>query len=151
MSKADFTLRWRKLRLLAMLRQHACCNSGADINQPSRGYMPLQLACDGGHEALVRLFIGARANVNAQTQPQYKAYSRRYSYDNALQSASGNGFEGIIKLLLDNGADVDAQSDTQGDPKLFPNALQAAFEGDHENIVKLLLEHGTDPLSLVTG
>jgi ankyrin repeat protein len=108
------------------------------------------LACDGGHEALVRLFIGAGANVNAQTQSRYKAYSRRYSYDNALQSASGNGFEGIIKLLLDKDADVNAQSDTQGDPKLFPNALQAASKGDHENIVKLLLEHGTDPLSLVT-
>jgi hypothetical protein len=48
-------------------------------------------------------------------------------------------------------ADVNAQFDTQGDPKLFPNALQAASKGDHENIVKLLLEHDTDPLSLVTG
>jgi ankyrin repeat protein len=125
--------------------------SGVDINQPSRGYMPLQLACDGGHEALVRLLIGAGANVNARTQSQYKAYSRRYSYDNSLQSASGNGFKEIIKLLLDNGADVNAQSNTQGDPKLFPNAFQAAFKGDHGNIVKLLLEYNTDLLSLVTG
>jgi ankyrin repeat protein len=82
---------------------------------------------------------------------RYKAYCRHYSYDNALQSASGNVFEGIVKLLLDNRADVNAQSDAQGDLTLSAKALQTASKGDHENIVKLLLEHGADPLSLVTG
>ncbi|KAF1963965.1 hypothetical protein BU23DRAFT_376242, partial [Bimuria novae-zelandiae CBS 107.79] len=42
------------------------------------------------------------------------------------------------KLLLNKGADVNAQGGEYG------NALQAASERDHEAIVKLLLDKGAD-------
>ncbi|KAF2178433.1 ankyrin, partial [Zopfia rhizophila CBS 207.26] len=42
------------------------------------------------------------------------------------------------KLLLDKGADVNAQGGSYG------NALHAASERDHEQIVKLLLDKGAD-------
>ena len=54
---------------------------------------------------------------------------------NVLQAASYKGYEAIVKLLLDKGADVNAQG------KRYGNALHAALEGGHEAIAKLLLDH----------
>ena len=53
-------------------------------------------------------------------------------YGNALQAASCHGHETIVKLLLENKADVNMQGG------LYGNALQAASFGGHEAIVKLL-------------
>jgi ankyrin repeat protein len=58
----------------------------------------------------------------------------REDYGNALQAASSGGHEAIVKLLLEKGADVNAQGGDYG------NALQAASSEGHEAIVKLLLE-----------
>ena len=55
-----------------------------------------------------------------------------------LYWGSSNGHEAIVWLLLEKGADVNAQ----GGP--FGNALQAASWGDHEAIVQLLLKKGAD-------
>ena len=46
--------------------------------------------------------------------------------------------EAIVKLLLEKGADVNAQGGRHG------HALQAASFGGHEAIMKLLLEKGAD-------
>ncbi len=59
-------------------------------------------------------------------------------YSNALQAASEGGYQEIIKLLLDGGADVNAQGGMYG------NALQAASGKGHQEIVKLLLDNGAD-------
>ncbi|KIK53217.1 hypothetical protein GYMLUDRAFT_943450 [Collybiopsis luxurians FD-317 M1] len=48
------------------------------------------------------------------------------------------GNEAVVKLLLENGADVNAQGGE------YKNALQAAVEKGNEAVVKLLLENGTD-------
>ncbi|KAJ3804424.1 ankyrin repeat-containing domain protein [Lentinula aff. lateritia] len=57
---------------------------------------------------------------------------------NALQAASYGGHESIVRLLLENDADVNAQGGEYG------NALQAASFHGHESIVKLLLENNAD-------
>ena len=44
----------------------------------------------------------------------------------------------MVKLLLDEGADVNAQG------RRYGNALQAASEGGHKAVVKLLLDKGAD-------
>ena len=55
---------------------------------------------------------------------------------NALRGASSNGHEKIVRLLLENGADVNMQGPG------CKSALQAASSNGHENIVRLLLENG---------
>jgi ankyrin repeat protein len=55
-----------------------------------------------------------------------------------LHLAAENGHNGMAKLLLDRGADVNAQDGEGGD------ALQAASAGGHEHMVRLLLDKGAD-------
>ncbi|RYP19461.1 hypothetical protein DL767_009642 [Monosporascus sp. MG133] len=52
--------------------------------------------------------------------------------------AAKHGHYGIVKLLVDKGADVNAHDGHYG------NALQAASQGGHEQIKKLLLDRGAD-------
>jgi ankyrin repeat protein len=56
----------------------------------------------------------------------------------ALQVAASEGHEGVVKLLLHKGADVNAQGGDYG------NALEAASWPGHEAVVKLLLDAGAD-------
>jgi ankyrin repeat protein len=58
----------------------------------------------------------------------------------ALHYASANGQIPAIKLLLEYGADVDAQSTTgEGTPLLCATATEG-----HLEVVRLLLDHGAD-------
>ena len=59
-------------------------------------------------------------------------------YGNALQAASFQGHEEVVKLLLNKGAKVNAQCGH------FGNALQAASFQGHERVVKLLLNQGAE-------
>jgi ankyrin repeat protein len=59
-------------------------------------------------------------------------------YSNALQNAAMAGNETTAKLLLDNGANVNALGGTNG------TALQFAAKEGQENMVMLLLERGAD-------
>ncbi|KAJ9654757.1 hypothetical protein H2198_006275, partial [Neophaeococcomyces mojaviensis] len=59
-------------------------------------------------------------------------------YGNALQAASGGGYEKVVQMLLDQGADVNAQGGEYG------NALQAASRRGHEKVVQMLLGKGAD-------
>ncbi|ORY09452.1 hypothetical protein BCR34DRAFT_516475, partial [Clohesyomyces aquaticus] len=54
------------------------------------------------------------------------------------QAALVKGNEQVVKLLLDKGADVNAQGGRYG------NALQAALVKGNEQVVKLLLDKGAD-------
>ncbi|KAJ7220268.1 hypothetical protein GGX14DRAFT_342791, partial [Mycena pura] len=56
----------------------------------------------------------------------------------ALQIASALGHSGIVRILLDNGADINAAGGEYG------TALQTAAEGCNIDIVHLLLEKGAD-------
>ncbi|KAJ6492480.1 ankyrin repeat-containing domain protein [Mycena vitilis] len=61
-------------------------------------------------------------------------------YGSALQGAANRGHVGVVRLLLERGADVSAAGGEDG------SALQCAASayGDHTEIVRLLLAHGAD-------
>jgi ankyrin repeat protein len=59
-------------------------------------------------------------------------------YTNALLTASINGLAKVVQMLMDAGADVNAQGGH------FGNALQAASQGGHEKVVEMLMDAGAD-------
>jgi hypothetical protein len=61
-----------------------------------------------------------------------------YPSMNALHSASLGGHETIVRLLLQNGADVNSMN------RLTGTALTCASRGGHEAVVRLLLENGAE-------
>jgi hypothetical protein len=61
-------------------------------------------------------------------------------YDNALHDASSRENEQVVKLLLDKGANVNAQGRDYGSG----SALYAAVRRGNEQIVKLLLDKGAN-------
>ncbi|KAH0542883.1 hypothetical protein FGG08_002743 [Glutinoglossum americanum] len=140
--------------------------NGAEYNAPeyinTSRMSPLMLAAGGGYESIVLLLLSKEADAN----------DPRGKYAGALWRASKHGHEGIVKellergaqpdktpalhdavlfgsysiakLLVDNGADVNAPGNN-GETPLFP----AASNGDQ--CVRLLLESGADPNLLATG
>jgi ankyrin repeat protein len=56
----------------------------------------------------------------------------------ALVWASECGHEKVVQILLDVGADVNAQGGWYG------NALKAASKGGHEKVVQMLIDRGVD-------
>ncbi|KAL2046066.1 hypothetical protein N7G274_001513 [Stereocaulon virgatum] len=59
-------------------------------------------------------------------------------YGTLLQAASSGGHNFIVQMLLEKGADVNAQGG------LYGNALQAASYKGHDQLVQMLLEKGAD-------
>jgi hypothetical protein len=57
-------------------------------------------------------------------------------YGNALQAALDGGYEQVVKMLFDKGAEVNAQGGEYG------NALQATSARGDEAVVKMLLDKG---------
>jgi ankyrin repeat protein len=57
-----------------------------------------------------------------------------------LSWAAKRGHKGIVKLLLEKGADVNAATVSFGQTPLY-----WASENGHVDVVKLLLEKGADP------
>ncbi|KAJ7269695.1 hypothetical protein C8J57DRAFT_1227412 [Mycena rebaudengoi] len=121
-------------------------------------------AAEYGRVEAVRLLLEQGADTNAraeQTSTALQAAARRRGilklfifywrkgltsthkggkYGSALHGASSNyGDIELVRLLLQNGADIDAHDDH------FGNALQEASFWGHTEIVHLLLTNGCDP------
>jgi len=56
----------------------------------------------------------------------------------ALQAASRGGHREVVEILLEHGANINAEGGRHG------NALYIASEGGHSEVVRVLLEHGTN-------
>ncbi|KAJ7444220.1 ankyrin repeat domain-containing protein [Mycena latifolia] len=98
---------------------------GADVN--AQGGKALLVASMNGHKSVVQFLIKG-ADVNAQGH-----------FGHALQTASLNGHESVVELLIEKGADVNAQGG-----HFFGNALQSASLNGHESVVQLLIKKGAD-------
>jgi ankyrin repeat protein len=104
---------------------------GANI-QPdiSRRDNPLIAATLQGHTGIVNAILALGGNVNARTPPG--GYT-------ALHTAAKHNQVEVAELLLSNGADVDAISQTLSTP------LYVAVINNHVQMVNLLLNHHADP------
>jgi ankyrin repeat protein/nucleoside phosphorylase len=92
----------------------------------SGGMTPLHYAALKGHDAVVRLLIGGKADVNAKDN---------YGLT-ALYWAALNGHEAVVRLLIDGKADVNAK-DNEG-----KTALDWAARNGYKAVVRLLLLDG---------
>ncbi|KAK1954643.1 ankyrin [Colletotrichum sublineola] len=125
---------------------------GADVTTQGRFLgNALQAASKAGHESVVRMLLHKGADVNASggyfdihAEGGYFGNALQAAskggydnicgqFDTALQAASGHGDRNIIQMLLDKGADVNAQGG------LFGNALQAASFYGYKNIAQILI------------
>ncbi|KAJ6047297.1 uncharacterized protein N7446_007574 [Penicillium canescens] len=89
----------------------------------------LHLAAFNGHEQEVQ-FLLAVNKTDVNTADNTTAYP--------LMWASLNGHDKIGQMLLEHGANINAQGGEYG------TALQAACAGGYDKIIQMLLEHGAD-------
>ncbi|MBX2874661.1 MAG: ankyrin repeat domain-containing protein [Saprospiraceae bacterium] len=118
-----------------MARQTAVVDSllsaGAPANsRDEEGTPVLILAVNGGQIASVKSLVKFGADVNAQREA--------YFVSTALMEATVRNDPGLVRWLLDNGANLH-QRDTLGDTPLN----WASFYG-HEDLVSLFVDRGAD-------
>ena len=108
---------------------------GADVNYPEGKW--IWTACTGNNSqrddpAYVQALLDKGARIDTILRGA-----------GALHFAAKAGFTGVMKVLLDNGAPVDARSE-KGETPLF-YALKAGPRADMVKSVELLLSRGADP------
>jgi ankyrin repeat protein len=99
---------------------------GADPNTPNfQGVPAMVMAITAGNEAMVRLLVKHRADVN-----------RLSMAGSALGNAAYTGNMNIVKYLVENGAKLDMPVNGDGNP------LMQAFRRNHPEVVRYLLDKG---------
>jgi hypothetical protein len=88
----------------------------------------LKCAANTGHEAVIKLLLEAKADIE----------SKDLSGQTSLSRAAENGHEAVVKLLLEAKADIKSKDSRGRTP------LSLAAENGHEAVVKLLLEAKAD-------
>ena len=85
---------------------------------------PLSWAAGGGHEAVVKLLLEAKVDVDSKDRSRWTP----------LSWAARGGHEAVVKLLLATG-----KVDVNSKDKYHRTPLSLAAEKGHEAVVKLLL------------
>lgn len=110
-------------------------DGGADVHAPLRriGWSALDYACDGGHDDVVKVLIEAGADP--------KTASPR-----ALLKAAQTRNLALVKLLVENGADVNVTYRYLGTPlrEAISSGGRSSWPGE-PTIVAYLLDQGADP------
>ncbi len=105
-------------------------SKGANVATRANFKTPFLEASSGGHTAIMKVLLEAGANVK----------DRFGSWTTPLHNAAVRGDLEATKLLLNAGADVDAQDAL----KNGWTALALAAKNGHKDVVELLLEAGAD-------
>ena len=109
---------------------HLLLNHGAEVNTIDERRSPLRSAYAGDHLEVMRLLLerGADANVMCSTSPSARL----------LHYAAVKGKIGVLRLLLQHNADVNAKTNNGVTP------LYNASGRGQLNAIQLLLDHGAD-------
>lgn len=111
---------------------------GSKVNVKNRyGVSPLLLCAEGGNETLVKLLVSSGADVNMSPSGDL-AVEHLLAGQTPLYGAAKKGHYHICKYLIENGAQVNAQTMTGATP------LYTAVEEGHLEICQLLIEYGAD-------
>jgi ankyrin repeat protein len=82
---------------VALLLEH-----GANLTlKGSNGYLPIELAADGGYDGVIELILNSR---QAAELPEN-------AYDKSLQVAARSGHEGAVRLLLQRGTQINLREE----------------------------------------
>lgn len=104
---------------------------GADVTLRNKsGRTPLAFAAMGGDAGTVRLLL-AEARQRKKLDEVVRAAGA------SVAVAAGHGYEEIVKLLLENGADADRNNGSRG------HGLNAALLAGNMGIARELIAHGT--------
>lgn len=104
-----------------------------DLNHVSGNTLPLHSAIHQGDSAIVRLLL-RQAGIDVE-----KSVGQ---FGSPLATAAALGNEGVVKMLLESGADPNAAVQAEGTNS---SALAAAAAAGHEEVVKMLLKNGANP------
>lgn len=92
------------------------------------GFTPLGMAAHFGNEDIVRFLLEKGADPNIHSQNGYNVYP--------LHAAIGSGFDGISKMLIEAGAEVNVLQTSRTSP------LHLAAQTGNIDLIILLLENG---------
>jgi len=107
---------------------------GADVDEMRNGGTALMFACGLGREETVRFLIQSGAGMNWATNK---------GKTTAIEAAADGGFDKIVEILIDHGADVNPK-DANG----FTPLMRACYQG-YPDTVAVLVKGGAD-ISLKT-
>ncbi|KAH0365372.1 purine and uridine phosphorylase, partial [Aureobasidium melanogenum] len=107
-------------------------DDGFSLYGPPSTMTKLRLAAYNNHGMILEHFLSVE-DADVEEEDEHGK--------TALSWASAEGHSNIVQILLDAGADVNAQGD-HCDPLQAANPLQAAIRGGHDKIVQMLLDRG---------